>query len=143
MIWKKFQWQWGPSSMILDIWRSFMRISTWVQIWIVVILVPVNIAALLFWTAPYGAWIAVLAIGGMLPNLWIMMKERGLSKLMALPHLVIWTPLVVLIVWVVGTQELTTPHFWFLCVLLIVDIISLGFDVPDFLKWWRGDREIA
>lgn len=129
--------------MILDIWRSFMRVPTWVTIWIFVILVPVNLLSLVFWDVPFGIWIAVLAIGGMMPNLFIMMKERGVSKLMSLPHVIVWTPLVILVAWVLATQELDSTTAMFLIVLLVVDVISLVFDYVDFFKWRRGDRSIA
>lgn len=129
--------------MILDIWRSFMRVPTSVAIWIFVILVPVNLLSLVFWDVPFGIWIAVLAIGGMMPNLFIMMKERGVSKLMSLPHVIVWTPLVILVAWVLATQELDSTTAMFLIVLLVVDVISLVFDYVDFFKWRRGDRSIA
>lgn len=129
--------------MILDIWRSFMRIPRWVLIWIVVILVPINVAPLLFWAEPYGILIAVLAIGGMLPNMFIMAKERGVSRMMSIPHVVVWTPLVILLVWVLATQELSSGATLVFGALLIVDVISLAFDFVDTAKWWKGDREIA
>lgn len=30
-----------------------------------------------------------------------------------------------------------------LMALLVVDVISLGFDYTDAVKWYRGDRDIA
>ncbi len=129
--------------MILDIWRSFMRIPRWVLIWIVVILVPINVAPLLFWAEPYGILISVLAIGGMLPNMFIMAKERGVSRMMSIPHVVVWTPLVILLVWVLATQELSSGATLVFGALLIVDVISLAFDFVDTAKWWKGAREIA
>jgi hypothetical protein len=129
--------------MIVDIWRSFMRTPRWVQIWIFVILAPVNLAALAFLNAPFGVLIAVLAIGGMLPNLFIMLKERGVSRLMSIPHVVVWTPLVVLLAWVLATQDLSSGAATFFAVLLVVDVISLVFDFVDSAKWLKGAREIA
>lgn len=35
-------------TLFLDIWRSYRALSLWVQIWVNVILVPVNIASLAF-----------------------------------------------------------------------------------------------
>ena len=129
--------------MILDIWHSFMRIPRWVLIWIVVILVPINVASLVFWAEPYGILIAVLAIGGMLPNLFIMAKERGVSRMMSIPHVVVWTPLVILLAWVLATQELSSSATMVFAALLIIDVISLAFDFIDTAKWWKGAREIA
>lgn len=116
----------------------------WVQIWVAVILVPVNVAPLLFLGEHYSFWVAVLSVGGMAPNLPIMLAERGLSKRMALPHVLIWTPLVVLLGWLlVGPMGESGNYAIMLTVVLVVDLISLGFDFPDAVKWWRGDRGIA
>ena len=130
--------------MIMDIWRSFRRLPMWVQVWVGLILVPVNLAPLLFAGAPYALWIALLSIGGMTPNLPIMLIERGLSKRMALPHLVIWLPLVVFLGWIlVHVDGLDRSYRLMLTILLAVDLVSLGFDIPDALKWLRGERDIA
>jgi hypothetical protein len=116
----------------------------WVQVWVAVILVPVNMAPLLFYQEPYAVWIAILSVGGMMPNLPIMLIDRGLSKRMALPHLVIWTPLVILLVWLLTGLVGADPLYMnMLALLLVVDLVSLAFDYPDAFKWWRGDRDIA
>ncbi len=128
--------------MILDIWRSFRRLPLWVQIWVAVILVPVNMAAVLFWAQPLGLWVALLAVGAMALNLPIMVFERGFSKAMALPHVLIWTPLIGLIMWVRGGD--ISPCFRsYLTVLLVVNLISLIFDYKDAVAWWKGDRKVA
>jgi len=130
-------------ALVQDIWRSFRALPLWVQIWVGLILVPINMASILYIFKPAGLLIAALAIGGMTPNLFIMIKERGLSKAMALPHLLIWTPLVVILLlnldspWVQGGYQ---TYIW---LLLVVDLLSLAFDYPDAWKWWKGDRAIA
>jgi hypothetical protein len=128
---------------ISDIWRSFRRLPRWVQIWVGLWLVPVNIAPILFFGGPYALWVCCLSIGGMLPNLGIMIAERGLSKRMSLPHLIIWSPLVILVVWVLATQAPQGGYRMILWAVLITDIVSLGFDIPDWMKWRRGDRDIV
>jgi len=130
-------------TLILDIWRSFRALPLWVQFWVVVILVPVNLASLMFAYETMGALIAALAIGGMLPNLLIMVFDRGLSKAMALPHLAIWIPLVAFLIWFVQSPWVSGSYLTYLWLLLIVDGLSLAFDIPDAWKWLRGDRAIA
>ena len=116
----------------------------WVQLWVAVILVPVNLATLLFWSEPLGNWVAALAVGGMLPNMGILAVERGFSKAMALPHILIWTPLLVVILALLDDPALISVEYWrFLWLLLVVDIASLGFDFADAWKWWKGDRAVA
>jgi len=128
--------------MILDIWRSFRRLPLWVQVWVALILVPVNMAALLFLSESLGLWIAALAVGGMLPNMAIMAVERGFSKAMALPHVLIWTGLIVLIIWV-RAGGVSPGYQSYLTVLFVVDLISLIFDYKDTAAWWKGDREVV
>ncbi len=133
--------------MIGEIWASFRRMPGWVQIWVAFILMPVNLMPLVFWVSGEAFWglFALLAVGGMALNVPIMLVERGLSKAMAFPHIVLWTPLVVglgqaVSQGAVGPRDLQDIA---LIVLLIVNLISLGFDYPDAVKWWRGDRAIA
>ena len=127
-----------------DIWGSFRRLPHWVQIWVALILVPVNMASLAFIGYPGAVLLAMLAVGGMLPNIAIMIAERGLSKAMALPHLLIWTPLLAVILWMLYAYPSFAPLFRsYLWLLLAVDALSLAFDFPDALKWKRGDRAVA
>jgi hypothetical protein len=129
--------------MILDIWQSYRRMPLWVQLWVALILVPVNTAALAYWGAPMGAWVAIMAVGAMLLNGIIMLVERGFSKMMALPHVVIWTPLAVLIAWLLTLGGLEPGYARYLVILLVVDLFSLTLDYADTVKWLRGDRHIA
>jgi len=128
--------------LIADIWGSFRRVPGWVQFWVAAILVPVNVASLGFLEHPYGWAVAILAVGGMLPNVAIMIYERGLSRAMSLPHLVIWTPLVIVLV--IALRAEPAPAFSaYLWVVLAVDLLSLAFDYGDAWRWWRGDRSIS
>ena len=103
---------------------------------------PVNLLTLAFLSQPAGILIAALAIGGMALNMPIMFVERGFSKLMALPHLLLWTPLVFAVMAML-TGPLDPTYRLFLWVLLAFDAISLAFDFPDFWKWRKGDRAVA
>jgi len=131
----------GGQMIFRDIWRSYRSLPLWVQIWVVGILVPVNSAALFFIFQPSGIWVAILAIGAMLPNIPIMLYERGLSKRMAFPHLIPWS---ILVLWlVIAMPQGSAAYGVFLWILLVVNAISLGFDIPDALKWHKGDRRVA
>lgn len=128
--------------MILQIWQSYRRLPLWVQLWVALILVPVNAASLFFVTQPAGAWLALMAVGAMLCNGLLMLIERGFSKVMALPHILIWTPMLGLILWLL-TQDITPTYRNYLVILLAVDVFSLILDVIDSRKWLSGDRKIA
>jgi hypothetical protein len=128
--------------MILQIWQSYRRLPLWVQLWVAVILVPVNAASLAFVAQPGGAWLAAMAVGAMLCNAALMLIERGFSKAMALPHVVIWTPMLGLVIWLLG-QETAPGVRRYLLVLLAVDAVSLVLDYIDGWRWLRGERAVA
>ena len=130
--------------MIVDIWQSFRRLPLWVQIWVAAILVPVNLASLLFMTEPQGSLVAALAVGGMAPNLIVMVRDHGFSRAMALSHLLIWVPLmIVLIGLLTGDVALPATYRQFLILLLVIDAVALAFDCLDAMRWWRGERGAA
>ncbi len=128
--------------MVAAIWRSFRRLPLWVQVWVALILVPVNAASLLWWSAPMGAWVAGMAVGAMLLNGMLMLIERGFSRAMALPHVLIWTPLIGVMLWLLA-QDIAPGYRRYLLVLLAINTISLVLDYADSWKWWKGDRGVA
>ncbi len=129
--------------MVLEIWRSYRAMPLWVQIWVALILVPVNMFSLVFVTAPVGLWVAALAIGAMLLNLVLMLIERGLSRAMALPHVLIWTPLVIWVGWMLAQGTVSGRFATYLLLLLVVDGISLALDFRDARDWLVGNRAVA
>lgn len=129
---------------MVAIWASFRRLPVGVQLWVAVVLVPVNAAAPGFWSAPGGALIATLAVGGMLPNIAILLAERGFSHLMALPHVLIWTPLAIVVAGFLADRALVGGAWRaYLSLLLAVDLGALALDWRDLWRWWRGDRAVA
>ena len=132
--------------MIRDIMASFFRLPRWVQLWMVLWLMPINIASLWFWGADApvnGALVALLANFGMAFNVPIVLRDRGFGNAMALPHLVLWTPLVVYLAYGVLQEGGSDGFRLFLGLLLVTDVISLAFDFKDGRDWWRGHRHVA
>jgi len=128
-------------NIFVEIWDSFRATPTWVQIWIMLVLGPINMASMFFINEPMGMLIAFLANIGMLLNIPVMIYDRGVSKLMSIPHLLPWTALVILIIFY--RPEATGLYDTFLSTLLIINLISLAFDYVDAMKWIKGDRAIA
>ncbi len=127
--------------MIKDIWTSFRALPAWVQIWVALVLAPVNMATLLFINQPGGLLIAGLANLAMMLNMPVMLRERGFSKLMGLPHLIPWTILVYILAFDRPAAE--GLYDGFLTLLLVTNSISLLFDYPDTLRWFKGERAVA
>ena len=111
----------------------------------VLILIPINLTSLFFLDQPMGSWIAALAVFGMAFNAFPLLRDRGFSKMMALPHAVLWIPLVMLVAWMLllGRFPLGAEFLVFLVLLLVIDVISLAFDIPGAIAWLRGDRDAA
>lgn len=129
-----------------QIWRSWRSLPRWVQIWVGAILVPVNalsFALLDHWAGRAAALAALAVVATNLPIMWF---ERGMSRLMALPHLLVWGPLELLLVLrlcgELGPMPLPGTERVFIVVLLAVNGISLAFDALDTWRWLRGERAV-
>ena len=92
-----------------------------------------------------GLLSTIIGVG---PNLFILNKQRGLSKLLSIPHLV-WLPFVAYqIHWLTDGKfggPLTIGDgvtFYYAWVAVTVLTISLVFDVVDSYKWIKGDRDV-
>jgi hypothetical protein len=129
------------SSLMTDILGSFFSLPRWVVVWMLVILGPVNMAAVFFIHEPGGPIIASLVFAGVFLSLLSVPFERGLSKLTAVGHLLPWTILIAYIVF--AAPEGSATYEIYLTVLAIVNGISLVFDYMDSLKWVRGDRQVV
>lgn len=130
----------GDCLMLAEVWNSFRRLPLWVQVWVGLILMPANLLPLAFLGAPLGGWVAVLSVGGMALNLPIMIAARGFSRAMALPHLVLWTPLLALMGGLLVSGTATGGYAVLLGALFVIDAVSLAFDVRDARLWLGGAR---
>jgi hypothetical protein len=120
-----------------DIWRSYLSLPTWVKIWVFLILIPVNIVSIYFIGNPGSNLIVSLAIAGLLFNTVPMWFDRGFSSAMAIPHVIFWTPLTIIIIYYLMISEisLVDNYRYFLSILMVCNLISLFFDFPDLYKW--------
>lgn len=123
--------------------RSFFSLPLWVILWICVFLIPANFAGLWFLDSDVGFWVSVLGAGAICLNMIPVLINGGLSKVLAIPHLVFWIPLEIILLYLIITQPLTTPEWWLAVIVLVVNGISLGFDVYDTHQWWRGNRAVT
>ncbi len=80
-------------NLVKDIWSSTLRLPRAVQLWVFVVLMPVNLAALVVLDQPLGPLVAGLAVGALAVNGVVMVLDRGFSLAMALPHVLLWMPL--------------------------------------------------
>jgi hypothetical protein len=131
-------------SLLSDIWKSYLELPTWVKVWVFLILVPVNIASIWFMGNPGANLVASLAVSGMLFNLIPIWFDRGFSSAMAIPHVIFWVPLTIILVYYLMISEalLTDNYRFFLIILMMCNLISLAFDIPDLFKWLRDRKKL-
>lgn len=130
-------------SRLADSLKSFRALPRWVQAWVALVLVPTNLLPFGWLDTPTGRAGALATGVVVLGGVPIMLAERGLSRLMSVPHLVAWIPLVVLLVARLAQGEpMSRAETGLAMTLIVVDGISLGFDVLDFVRWSLGDRAV-
>jgi hypothetical protein len=129
-----------------EIWHSYRSLPLWVQLWVGLILVPANalpFALLDHWAGRVAALAALAVVATNLPIMWV---ERGMSRLMAVPHLVIWGPLqaalLLRLAQRVGPVPFESHERLYVVLLLVVNGISLAFDALDTVRWVRGERAV-
>ena len=130
-------------SRLADCQHSFRAMPRWVQLWMACVLVPVNLMPFLLLSTPTGRAAALATLVVMLGGLPIMLAERGLSRLMSVPHLVAWIPLVtLLVIWLMHGRPMSPAETGLAVTLVVVNTISLGFDVVEFVRWCLGGRAV-
>lgn len=131
---------------LMQCWQSFKSLPLWVQIWIGGILIPGNALAFFMLDTWAGQLTASAAIFVVLTNIPIMLIARGMSKLMAVPHLIVWYPLVAVLGYrlfsVSSSTEIGALETSFILLIITINGISLLFDTKDSIDWFRGVRDI-
>ncbi|TXI30780.1 MAG: hypothetical protein E6Q69_12925 [Aquipseudomonas alcaligenes] len=127
-----------------NLWQSFRRLPSWVQLWMAVILLPANLLSLFLLEYPSARMIAIAALLALGSNMLLMYRYGGFSRLMALPHLLVWGPLqVLLLMYLAGSAPAPSLHeVIYVCWVLAVNGVSLFFDVLDSWRWLQGERQL-
>lgn len=129
------------TTLFAETWRSFRALPTWVQLW-ASWLVVLNVVVSLRDDA-VGRLARVPTVVFLAVNTGLVVAERGFSKALSLAHLVVWPHLVVASARRALDPSVEPGERVAAGVLAATNAVSLGFDVPDALAWWRGDRAVA
>lgn len=121
----------------------------WVKSWLF-LLNAVFLAAFAFTNDPAATWILVgyVASGPLLA--WIMIRQRGLTRLLGVAHLIPWTPLLLYLILRVCSDIAgplvsmsTSPALaTYLYVLLACLLVCLALDTWDVIRYLRGERYV-
>ncbi len=123
--------------------KSYFSLPLWVVAWISLFLVPANFAGLFYLSTVSGFWISVLGAGAIIVNLGIVWLNGGFSKALCIPHVILWTPLVLLLGYRLLSVTMVGPELWITIAAFVINLISLFFDFYDLRQWRRGARSIA
>ena len=66
--------------------------------------------------------------------------QVGYVRLVALPHIVVWTPLAIYLYRRRKHFAAPWPVRWTVAALMATIVVSLGFDYVDLLRWLLGER---
>lgn len=129
---------------IIDLYASFRRLNLPTQIWMMLVLAPANFLSLALVDGPLGLVIPLLSMLGFIPNLGIAWAQSGFSAAMALPHLIFWTPQVLILgMFLAQTPaNLSFAHIAY-ALIFAVNSISLLFDIRETAKWFGGQKSVA
>jgi dolichyl-phosphate-mannose--protein O-mannosyl transferase len=115
----------------------------WIGIWLNILLVGAFIVplALLIWKPSRLAAIFCI-IAGVLGAVGVdaMYNEMGYVKLLGLPHVIVWTPLVIYLVRQIKRPDMPVWPKRIMMVILAVIAISLAFDYTDVIRYVLGER---
>jgi len=135
------------SARLSQIWQSFRSLPMWVQRWVGLLLVPANILPFLLldtWSGRAGALAALVVVATNVPILW---RARGMTRAMSIPHLLAWIPLefalLARLAGMAGPASISALELALAVLLVVINGISLGFDIVDSWRWLRGDRAVA
>ena len=123
--------------------RSFMRLPYWVRLWLPFALGGVNLAAFFLTHTPIGYWAAWSTAFVLLVNGPIILMQQGWGKLLALPHLIVWIPLLTFVLVRFADPDVSSTEFYYGVALLMVNGISVVFDIADTWRWVKGERAVA
>jgi len=124
------------------LWQSFRRLPVWVQLWMAAILLPANLLSLFLLDYPSARMIALAALLALGSNMLLMYWYAGFTRLMAMPHLLVWGPLQVMLLMYLMASTPTADEVMYIGLVLAVNGISLYFDALDSWRWLQGERQL-
>lgn len=129
-------------SLSADVWRSYRSLPMWVQVW-VTWLVGINVASVGQLDHPSGRATARGLVVWLLPNAVFLVTIRGLGKVHALSHVLVFPVVVASLIRRLGADDASASERRFAGLVVVTNAISMAFDILDAAAWLRGDRATA
>ena len=129
--------------LILRILKSTFSMPVWVIVWVFLFLIPANLSGLFMLDYASGFWVSLLGAGAIAVNMVLLLINGGFSKVFAIPHLVLWIPLEIILAYryfmVPGLDPFEETY---ILIVLVINAISIAFDINDTREWINGDRDV-
>lgn len=116
----------------------------WVQIWVNILGGVVVASALVLAFSKHtrmAALAIVVSLAGIIPMMLWMYDQFGYVRLLGLPHIIFWTPLVAYLFWRLRDPMIGVPFRQVMWVLIVVLCISLAFDYADVARYLLGETQ--
>ena len=124
---------------VVPLLKSLATLPMWVKVWLVALGLT-NVASLAFLNQPSGVVVAILAFSGIILSKIAVSYAGGLTRLVSVGHIVGWVPLVLMLLFARPLAD--GAYDTYLAILLIMNTISILFDLNDFRLWLSGDRDV-
>ncbi|NKB27543.1 MAG: hypothetical protein GKR99_08300 [Rhodobacteraceae bacterium] len=111
-------------------WLNWLLVGTLALPLVLVIWRPTRLAGIL----------TVLATGLSGFGVVAMYERLGYVKLIGLPHIILWTPLVIWLIVVLRGRDMSVWPRRILSVVILTILISLAFDYADVFRYFLGER---
>lgn len=118
------------------------QLPDWVQIWLNFLLLGAYIlpVTLLIWKQTRITAVLTLLASGLASFTIITMYDSfGLVRLLSLPHVILWTPLLVYLIAQSRRADMPSLPKWIIRMVSVTIFISLVFDYYDVVRYFLGD----
>jgi hypothetical protein len=115
----------------------------WVQLWtnfMGIVILVVFVVLLFSRTTRRDALIIFLVNLSVYFTMMWMYGELGYVRLLGLPHVILWTPLCLYLLRRLSNPYIRAPFRQAIWLLLLVMVISLGFDYADVVRYLLGEQ---
>jgi len=126
-----------------QIFKSALGLKTSVLIWVMVLFLA-NTVSLWHLDHPSGVWTAIAWFGFVVPlNTFLLLYQNGVTRALSIPHFAwIITHIMIIHRLFFSSAEIGEKEMLFGIMILIINGISLAFDVLDTMKYMKGQTEI-
>jgi hypothetical protein len=127
---------------LVETWAQANSLPIGMLIWIRMLAV-VNIASV-FWLRHIQArWILAAIVFIIAINMPMLRAGTGLIKLLGVPHVIVWVPLIIYLAvqFRSGALDFQTRLGKWCVAVMMTNLVSVVFDIRDGFQYWMGDRD--